>query len=75
MTTKELILKELDQLPETLLKTVLDFLIFLKPKQPQSTNDDDKPWMKFVGILDDAEAQEIQDVVTQEFEQVDLDAW
>ena len=73
MTTKELILLELEQLPETLLKAVLDFLIFLRPKQPQSVSD--KPWMQFVGILDDAEAQEIQDVVTQEFEQVDLNAW
>ncbi|MEM1253642.1 MAG: hypothetical protein AAGI69_14515 [Cyanobacteria bacterium P01_H01_bin.21] len=73
MTTKELILQELEQLPETLLKAVLDFLIFLKPKQLQAANDN--PWMQFVGILDDAEAQEIQDAITQELEQVDLNAW
>ena len=73
MTTKELILRELEQLPETLLKAVLDFLIFLRPKQTQAAND--KPWMQFVGILDDAEAKDIQEVITQEFEQVDLNAW
>lgn len=65
MTTKELILQELEQLPETLLTAVLDFLIFLKPKQPQTA---DNPWIQFVGILDDVEAREIQEVITQEFE-------
>ncbi|MGD1856145.1 MAG: DUF2281 domain-containing protein [Leptolyngbyaceae cyanobacterium] len=71
MTTRELILKELEQLPETLLKTVLDFLTFLKPKQSQTA---DNPWTQFVGILDDAEAKEIQEVITQEFEYIELNA-
>ncbi|NEZ68105.1 hypothetical protein D0962_36155 [Leptolyngbyaceae cyanobacterium CCMR0082] len=69
MTTKELILQELEQLPETLLNAVLDFLISLRPKQPQAAID--KPWMQFVGILDDAEAKEIRDLLNQEFEQFD----
>lgn len=33
MTAKELILQELDQVPEPLLEEVLDFLRFLKMKQ------------------------------------------
>lgn len=73
MTTKELILQELEQLPEILLKAVLDFLLFLKPKQIEPTGS--KPWMQFAGILNDEEAQEIQDIVSQEFEQVDLNEW
>ena len=69
MTTKELILQELEQLPETLLKAVLDFLIFLRPKQTQAERD--KPWMQFMGTLDDAETQEIQALLNQEFKQFD----
>lgn len=69
VTTKELILQELEHLPETLLEAVLDFLFFLKPKRPQPASD--KSWMQFVGILDDAEAKEIQDLLDQEFKQFD----
>lgn len=73
MTTKELILQELEQLPEILLEAVLDFLLFLKPKYIESS--ENNPWMQFAGILNNEAAQEIQKLVYQEFEQVDVNEW
>mgnify|MGYP001798261042 CR=1 FL=1 len=61
MTTKELIEQELKQLPETLLETMLDFLIFLRSSQTQAKVD--ISWIQFAGILDNTEAKEIQDAL------------
>lgn len=73
MTTKDLILQELEQVSESILQAVLDFLRLLKPRPVQLASEHSV--MEFAGILSDAEAEAIQVVVNQEFEQVDLNEW
>ncbi|MBE9078908.1 hypothetical protein IQ241_16680 [Romeria aff. gracilis LEGE 07310] len=73
MTTKELILQELEQVPEATLRTVLDFLRSLKQGRTESRAE--SPFAQFSGILSDEEAEDIQAMVAEEFEQVDLNAW
>jgi Protein of unknown function (DUF2281) len=42
MTTKDLILQNLDQLPEDLWREVLDFVLFLRYKQDRTEDIDDE---------------------------------
>ncbi|MBE9078916.1 hypothetical protein IQ241_16720 [Romeria aff. gracilis LEGE 07310] len=58
MTTKELILQELEQMPEATLKAVLDFLRSLKRGHKESSAE--SPFAQFAGILSDEEAEGIQ---------------
>jgi hypothetical protein len=69
MTNREQLIQELEQAPEDLVKTVLDFLHRAKatPKR--------HPLAKFAGILSDSEAEELQQAVTKEFSQVDSNEW
>jgi hypothetical protein len=73
MTTKDLILQELEQMPEVILRAVLDFVQFLKRGYVKKTVAD--KFQQFAGILSDDEAASIQAMVTTEFEQVDLNEW
>lgn len=73
MTTKDLILQELEQMPEVILRAVLDFVQFLKRGYAKKTVSD--KFQQFAGILNDEEATAIQTVVAAEFERVDLNEW
>lgn len=57
MTTKDLILQNLDQLPEDLWREVLDFVIFLRYKQNQ-TEDIDEEDMEDIADAESALAEE-----------------
>jgi hypothetical protein len=73
MTTRELIIQELEQVPEAILRAVLDFLRFLKREKPRTVTDN--PLLQFAGILSDDEANELERTIAAEFEQVNLHEW
>jgi hypothetical protein len=68
MTLKDQILQELEQVPETVLQAVLDFLQFVKQREAQ--NSSAEGFGQFAGILSDTEAAAIQRIVAEEFEQI-----
>lgn len=73
MTTRKLIIQELEQVPGAILRAVLDFLRFLKGKQ--SPANVDKPFLQSAGILSDDGVSELQATIESEFEGVNLDEW
>lgn len=62
-------MQELEQVPDELVQTVLDFLYRVKAVH------ETHPLAKFAGILSDSEAEELQHVITAECRQVDVDKW
>jgi hypothetical protein len=57
MTNREQLIQELEQAPDELVETVLDFLH--RVKATRNTH----PLEKFVGILSDSEAEELKRVI------------
>ncbi len=58
MTNREQLIQELEQAPDDLIQTVLDFLHQVK------TTRSSHPLAKFAGILSDSEAEELQQSIT-----------
>ena len=69
MTDREQLIHELEQAPDDLVQTVLDFLH--RAKATRKTH----PLAKFAGILSDAEAEELKRAIATECRQVDLNEW
>ena len=69
MTNREQLLQELEQAPDELVQTVLDFLHRVKATHQNH------PLEKFVGILSDSEAEELQRSIAADCRQVDLNEW
>lgn len=69
MTNREQLLHELEQAPEDLVQTVLDFLH--RAKATRKTH----PLAKFAGILSDAEAEDLEKAIASECRQVDVNEW
>jgi hypothetical protein len=69
MTNREQLIQELEQAPDDLVQTVLDFLHRVKAIQNAH------PLAKFAGILSDLEAEELQRTITAECRQVDVNEW
>lgn len=69
MTSREQLIQELEQIPDDLVQTVLDYLHRIKATRK-------KPSLaKFAGILSDSEAEELQQTIAANCRQVDLDEW
>ncbi len=69
MTNREQLIQELEQASDDLVQTVLDFLHRVKATRKKH------PLAKFVGILSDSEAEELQQAIAIECRQVDLNEW
>jgi len=69
MTNREQLIAELEQTPDDLIPVVLDFLHRVKATR------ETHPLKKFAGILSDAEAEELQQVISNDCRQVDVDEW
>jgi len=69
MTNREQLIQELEQAPDELVQTVLDFVRRVKATREKH------PLAKFAGILSDSEAEELQLAITKECRQVDLNEW
>jgi hypothetical protein len=69
MTNREQLIQELEQAPDDLVQTMLDFLHRVKAVRQKH------PLAKFAGILNDSEAEELQRAVATECRQVDLNDW
>jgi hypothetical protein len=69
MTNREQLIQELAEVPDELVKVVLDFLHRVKTTRIHH------PLAKFAGILSDAEANELQNVIKSDCRQVDLNEW
>ncbi|MGB5634144.1 MAG: hypothetical protein WBM44_10500 [Waterburya sp.] len=69
MTNREQLIQELEQVPEDLVETVLDFLHRVKATRKKD------PLAKFAGIFSDSEAEELQQAITTECRQVDVNEW
>lgn len=72
MTIQEL-QKQVLQLPRSDRATLVQVLLTSLQDENQSINE--HPLAKFAGILSDAEAVELQQIVKTEFEQVDTHEW
>lgn len=69
MNEREQLMQELEQAPDDLVQTVLDFLHRVKATRRRH------PLAKFAGILSDVEAEDLQRAIATECRQVDLDEW
>jgi hypothetical protein len=69
MSNREQLIQELEQAPDDVVQTVLDFLHRVKAVGKHH------PLSKFAGILSDSEAEELQQTITTECRQVDLHEW
>jgi len=69
MTSREQLIQELEQAPDDLVQTVLDFLRRVKAIRKNH------PLEKFAGTLSDSEAEELQRTIATECRQVDLNEW
>ncbi len=69
MTNREQLTQELEQAPDELVQTMLDFLHRVKATRR------DHPLAKFAGILSDLEAEELQRAIATECRQVDVNEW
>ncbi|WP_416670474.1 hypothetical protein [Egbenema bharatensis] len=69
MSKREQLIQELEQAPEKLVQTVLDFLHRVKATRKPH------PLAKFAGILSDAKAAELQQTIAADCRQVDLHEW
>ena len=69
MTHRQKLIQELEQVPDDMIKTVLDFLHRVKAIRSNH------PLAKFSGILDDSEAEELQQAIKAQCRQVDTNEW
>ncbi|MDY6804602.1 MAG: hypothetical protein SXA11_12450 [Cyanobacteriota bacterium] len=69
MSDREQLILELEQAPDELVETVLDFFHRVKATREKH------PLAKFAGILSDSEAEELQRAITTECRQVDINEW
>jgi hypothetical protein len=69
MTNREQLIQELEQAPDDLVETVLNFLHRIKATRKQH------PLEKFVEILSDSEAEELQRTIVADCRQIDLNEW
>ncbi|MEO1208741.1 MAG: hypothetical protein AAFX78_04280 [Cyanobacteria bacterium J06638_20] len=69
MTSREQLLQEIEQAPDELVKAMLNFLHRVKAARQNH------PLAKFAGILNDLEAEELQQVITADCRQVDVNEW
>ncbi len=69
MNNREQLIQELAEIPEELVVVMLNFLHRIK------INQSPHPLAKFVGILSDAEAADLQAAIKSECRQVDVDEW
>jgi hypothetical protein len=69
MTNREQLIQELEQAPDDLVQTVLDFVHRVKAIRKRH------PLAKFTGILSDSEAETLQQAIGTECRQVDLNEW
>lgn len=69
MTSREQLIQEIAELPDELVKVMLDFL-----HRVQTTRSH-HPLAKFAGILSDDEAADLQKVIQTDCRQVDLNEW
>lgn len=63
MTNREQLIQKLEQAPDDLVQTVLDFLHWIKAVRKNH------PLAKFAGILSDLEAEELQRAIATECRQ------
>ncbi|MEO1148515.1 MAG: hypothetical protein AAFY26_23335 [Cyanobacteria bacterium J06638_22] len=69
MTSREQLLQEIEQAPDELVKAMLNFLHRVKAARQNH------PLAKFAGILNDLEAEELQQVIAADCRQVDVNEW
>ena len=69
MTNREQLIHELEQAPDELVQTMLDFLHQIKATRKSH------PLVKFAGILSDLEAEELQQAIARDCRQLDLNEW
>jgi hypothetical protein len=69
MTSREQLIQELTEVPDELVKIVLDFLHRVKTTRIHH------PLSQFAGILSDAEAADLQNVIRSDCSQVDINEW
>ncbi|MEA5627450.1 hypothetical protein [Nostoc sp. UHCC 0251] len=69
MTSREQLIQELAEVPDELIKVILDFL-----HRVQTTRSH-HPLAKFAGILSDDEAANLQEAIQADCRQVDLNEW
>jgi len=69
MTNRDQLFQELEQAPDELVQTVLDFLHRVKAIRRSH------PLAKFAGILTDSEAEELQQAIATDCRQIDLNEW
>jgi hypothetical protein len=69
MTRREQLIQELIDVPDELVKVVLDFLHRVKTTRIHH------PLAKFAGILSDTETADLQNVIRADCRQVDVNEW
>ncbi|BAZ30774.1 hypothetical protein NIES4074_32360 [Cylindrospermum sp. NIES-4074] len=69
MTNREELIQELEQAPDDVVQTLLDFLHRVKATRKAH------PLAKFAGILSDAEAAELKQSIATECRRVDANEW
>ncbi|MFN5864481.1 MAG: hypothetical protein ACK451_21475 [Pseudanabaena sp.] len=69
MTSREQLIQELTEVPDELVKVVLDFLHRVKTTRIHH------PLAKFAGSLSDAEADDLRNVIRSDCRQVDMNEW
>ncbi|MDB9516497.1 hypothetical protein PN466_05955 [Roseofilum reptotaenium CS-1145] len=69
MNKRQQLIEELEQAPDDVVQKVLEFLHQIQVSKKEH------PLAKFVGILSDAEAEEMQQAIRQNCRQVDGNEW
>ncbi len=69
MGNREQLIKELEEAPDDLVQTVLDFLHQVKVVEKRHS------LVKFAGILSNSEAEELQQAIVTDCRQVDANEW
>ncbi|BAY34991.1 hypothetical protein NIES2107_69020 (plasmid) [Nostoc carneum NIES-2107] len=69
MTNREELIQEIEQAPDDIVQSVLDFLNRVKATRKIH------PLAQFAGILSDVEAEEIRQSIVAECRQVDINEW
>jgi hypothetical protein len=69
MNKRQQLIEELEQAPDDVVQKVLEFLHQIQVSK------EEHPLAKFVGILSDAEAEEMQQAIRQHCRQVDENEW
>ncbi|MDJ1176649.1 hypothetical protein [Roseofilum capinflatum] len=69
MNKRQQLIEELEQAPDDIVQKVLEFLHRIQVSKKEH------PLAKFVGILSDAEAEEMQQAIRKNCRQVDENEW